>query len=349
MEILSSIQSPGTIFKKDDLVWGILGTARIAEKSVIPAIKATKHNVIAGVASRDLTRALEFAKPFEISRSYGSYDELLADPIIQAVYIPLPNSEHASWAIKAMETGKHVLVEKPFALTADEAQMMVGASLEHSVVLMEAFMYRYNPRFNKILELIHKGEIGRIRFINSSFSFALSNPDDIRLTSNLGGGVLYDLGCYCVNFQRQLAGREPKTVQALCYTGNTGVDLQMTATLDFGDLIYSHFDVAFNATNQQSTRIIGTEGTLDIVQPFNPGGEATHVLLTKGGDTKKISFRGENDYIKMVEHFYSVVMSREAPFFPLSDAIKNMVVIDALYQSSIDKGRVVMLSNMGAL
>ncbi|MFZ3070567.1 MAG: Gfo/Idh/MocA family oxidoreductase [Anaerolineaceae bacterium] len=343
MEILSSFQNPGGFFKKEELNWGVLGTARIAEKSVIPAIKATKNNNVVAVASRNLTRASEFAQAMEIPKAYGSYDELLADPNVQAVYIPLPNSEHAPWAIKAMEAGKHVLVEKPFALNADEAQLMISTSLEHSVVLVEGFMYRYNSRFNKIMELIRHGNLGKLRFIESSFSFALTNPDDIRLTSNLGGGVLYDLGCYCVNFQRLLVGREPKLVQALCHEGNTGVDLQMTATMDFGELVYTHFDIAFNAAGQQSTRITGTEGVLEINQPFNTNGEGTQAWLTKSGETKKLSFRGEDDYRKMVEHFYYVVVSKEAPLFPLSDALNNMVVMDALYQSAIDGGRLVSL------
>ncbi len=344
MEILSSFQNPANVFAKEDLRWGIMGTARIAKNALIPAIKATKHNTVAAVASRDLTRATEFAKPLDIPKVYGNYEALLADPDIQAVYIPLPNSAHAEWAIKAMEAGKHVLVEKPFALDADQAQLMVATSLENSIVLMEAFMYRYTQRFSKVREMVQKGEIGQLRFVYSSFSFTLGNPDDIRLASALGGGALYDLGCYCVDFQRQLIGREPKTVQAQCHLGNTGVDLQMSALMDFGEQTMAHFDAAFNAAPQQTTRLVGTEGVLEIEQPFNPSGQSTQALLTKDGETKKISFKAENAYEKMVEHFYYVVMSREAPFFPLADSVKTMAVIDGLYQSAIDSGRLVKVA-----
>nr|MBP7040630.1 Gfo/Idh/MocA family oxidoreductase [Anaerolineaceae bacterium] len=275
---------------------------------------------------------------------YGTYEELLRDENIQAVYIPLPNSEHSRWAVRAMEAGKHVLVEKPFALNADEAQLMVSTALEKSVVLMEAFMYRYHARLGQMLELVRKGALGKLRFIQSSMSFPLTNPDDIRLNANLGGGALYDLGCYCVDLQRLLVGREPRRVKALSYQGNTGVDLQVTATLDFGEQVYGHFDVGFNAFRQQHTRIVGTEGVLDVVDPFGAKPEASQAVLTKEGETKKISIKRENAYEKMIEHFYYVVMSREAPFFPLADSVKNMVVIDALFQSLIDGGRSVSLT-----
>ena len=216
MDLISSLPN-ASFLTKSGLNWGILGTARIAAKSVIPAIKAVKHNSVAAVASRDLTRGAEFVRENEIPKAYGTYEELLRDENIQAVYIPLPNSEHSRWAVRAMEAGKHVLVEKPFALNADEAQLMVSTALEKSVVLMEAFMYRYHARLGQMLELVRKGALGKLRFIQSSMSFPLTNPDDIRLNANLGGGALYDLGCYCVDLQRLLVGREPRRVKALSY------------------------------------------------------------------------------------------------------------------------------------
>jgi predicted dehydrogenase len=234
-------------------------------------------------------------------------------------------------------------VEKPFAVNADEAQMMVATSLEHSVLLMEAFMYRYHSRFEEIMDIVRGGSLGELRFIQSTFSFQLANPNDYRLSAALGGGALYDLGCYCVNFQRLLVGREPRQVQALSYMGSTNVDLQMSGTLDFGEQLFTHFDVAFNAAPQQYTRIIGTEGVLSFEKSFNPGNEASEAYLLKGSDTKRIKFKREDAYQKMVEHFYNVVVSKEAPRFPLADAVNNLVVMDALFQSAASGGNIVKL------
>lgn len=344
MEILSSKPIGGNLFHKPELNWGILGTARIAEKSIIPALLSMKHTPVIAVASRDLTRAQEFAEPFEIPRAYGNYDDLISDSDVQAVYIPLPNSEHAPWAIKAMQAGKHVLVEKPFALNADEAQLMISTALENSVVLMEGFMYRYSDRFEKIYEIIRSGSIGKVRLVQAGFSFMLGNPDDIRLAPDLGGGALYDLGCYCINIQRLLVGREPASVQAICQMSKSGVDLQTVATLDFGDQVFGQFMVSFNAEASQFLRIVGSAGTIHIEYPFNPHGESARTWLnTAGKENKRINFRAENDYKRMLDHFYNVVVSKDVPQFPLSDAINNMVVIDALFQSAADNGRLVNL------
>jgi predicted dehydrogenase len=342
METGSTTQNFEKLYK-DNLNWGVLGTARIAAKAVIPALKASRRNVVTAIASRDLTRAQQFAQTNGIQKAYGSYEELIRDPEIDAVYIPLPNSEHAPWAIKAMEAGKHVLVEKPFALNADAAQLMVATSLEHSVLLMEAFMYRYHSRFEEVMDIVQGGSLGQLRFIQSTFSFQLTNPNDYRLSAPLGGGALYDLGCYCVNFQRLLVGREPRRVQALSYMGSTNVDLQMSGTLDFGEQVFTHFDVAFNAAPQQYTRIIGTEGVLSFEKSFNPGNEASEAYLHKGSETKRFKFKREDAYQKMVEHFYNVVASKEAPRFPLSDAVNNLVVMDALFQSAASGGNIISL------
>ena len=342
MDILSSKPIAGNLFRKPELNWGILGTARIAERAVIPALLSMKHTPVIAVASRNLTRAQEFAAPFEIPRAYGSYEELLSDSNVQAVYIPLPNSEHAPWAIKAIQAGKHVLVEKPFALNANEAQLMISTALEHSVVLMEGFMYRYSNRFEKIHEIVRSGTIGKVRLVQSGFSFTLSNPDDIRLAPDLGGGALYDLGCYSINLQRLLVGREPASVQALCQMSKSGVDLQTVATLDFGDQVLGQFMVSFNADSSQFLRVVGSAGSLHIEKPFLLIGEGTSVLLNVAGkESKRINFRAENDYKHMLEHFYNVAVSKDVPRFPLSDAINNLVVIDALFQSAVDNGRLV--------
>ena len=189
---------------KNQLNWGILGTAKIAEKSLIPAFHASKLNNLMAVASRSITKAQEFALSNEIPQTADSYEALLDDKAIDAVYIPLPNSLHHPWTIAALQAGKHVLCEKPMALNAEQARQMVSLAEESKLVLMEAYMYRYHPRMDKILGLIQKGELGELRFIHSAFTFNLTNPDNIRLAPDLGGGALMDVGCYCVDISRIL-------------------------------------------------------------------------------------------------------------------------------------------------
>jgi predicted dehydrogenase len=338
MDILSSLQTSGNLLKTPGLNWGIMSTARIAEKAVIPAIRTVKNNQVVAIASRDLARATSFAAKLEIPKAHGSYQDLLNDRDVQAVYIPLPNSEHKEWTIKALEAGKHVLVEKSFALSADDAQEMVSSALEHGLILMENFMYRYSSRFDKVMEMVRKGELGKLKLIQSSFSWNLTNPDDIRLSANLGGGSLLDLGTYCVNIQRQLAGREPVAVSCRFYQGNTTVDLQAAGSLYFGDQLESQFFCSFAAAGQQYTRIVGTEGVLELPHSFNNGGEKTEAILTKGNETKRLSFKTENDYKSLLEHFYQVVISRESPRFPLADAVNQMLVLETLARSAQQDG-----------
>lgn len=338
MDILSSLQTSGNLLKTPGLNWGIISTANIAEKAVIPAIRMVKNNQVLAVASRDLTRATAFAAKLEIPKAYGSYQELLNDPDVQAVYIPLPNSDHKEWTIKALEAGKHVLVEKSFAMSADEAQEMVSSALEHGLILMENFMYRYNSRIAKIIEMVRRGDLGKLKFIHSTFSWNLTNPDDIRLSAALGGGALLDIGTYCVNFQRLLAGREPKAVSCRTYQGNTTVDLQAVGGMSFGEQLETQFFSSFAAVGQQFTRIVGTEGVLEIPRTFNNGGNSTEAFLTKDNETKRLSFRGENDYKSLVDHFYEVVISRESPRFPLSDAVNQMFVLETLARSAQQNG-----------
>lgn len=333
MNILSSLKNPGNIFRKPELTWGVLGTARVAQKAIIPAIQALKHQKVVALASRDLNRAREFSAPFQIPQLYDRYEDLLSDDNVQAVYIPLPNSEHAPWALKALQAGKHVLVEKPFATSAQEAQEILALAEEKGLVLMEAFMYRYNPRVAKVLELVQGGDLGKLRFIESSFSFPLENPDDIRLIPSLGGGALYDMGCYCVNYQRLLAGREPLTVQANAYLGQSGVDFQMSAQLDFGEQVFGHFTVAFNSTSQQLLRLVGSEGVMLVSMPFNARGLETQAILQHGEKQKIYKFKGENDHSLMLEQFYNVACRHKEPAFAVADSVQNAKVIDALFAS----------------
>jgi len=329
--------------KKHTLKWGILGTAKIAQVSLIPAFKASPRNELYAVASRSLTKAEEFARLNMIPKVFGTYDELIQDPTVQAVYIPLPNSMHKMWAIEAMKAGKHVLCEKPIGLNEQEAREMVAVAEEKQVVLMEGFMYRYHPRFARLIKIIQKGSLGNIRYIHSAFTYNITNPNDIRLIPELGGGALMDVGCYCIDISRQVTQREPISVQAQYYEGNTGVDLQVIATLDFGDNIYSVFEAAFNTTGRQICQIAGTEGTLEITQPFKNFGGGTKAILTNAEGVKKMYFWGKDEYSKMLDQFQRMVTRKAEPAFPLSDSINDMKVIDALVQSMHNGGTVIRL------
>lgn len=342
MDILSLKTSTGNLFRKPEMNWGILGTARISEQ-MIPALKAVKHNHVIAVASRDLTRARQFADKMQVPVAYSSYEELLADPTVHAVYIPLTNNEHKSWTIQALQAGKHVLVEKPFALNADEAQEMVGIAHEKGLVLMEGFSYRFHSRMPKVFDILRKGELGKLRFLYCSFSFSLENPDDFRLVPSLGGGALYDLGCYCVDFQRLAVEREPESVQARYHLGGSGVDLQMQVTLDFGNQIYGNFDVAFNAIHQNIVRIVGSEAVMTVDWPFSSSNKSVSMLIEKGEAVQKVSYRPENDYKNMAEHFYEVVIKKEIALYPLAGSVKTMEVIDAIFESAADNGKLVSL------
>ncbi|NLC30028.1 MAG: Gfo/Idh/MocA family oxidoreductase [Chloroflexi bacterium] len=342
MDILSLKTGSGNLFRKPELNWGVIGTARIAEQT-IPSINATRNNRVVAVASRDLTRARQFADSLEVPVAYGSYEELLLDATVQAVYIPLTNEEHKPWTIKALQAGKHVLVEKPIALNAEEAREMVGVSVDKSLVLMESFNYRYHSRIQKVLETIRKDELGRLRFLHCSFSFLMNNPDDFRLVPAKGGGALYDLGCYCVDFQRLVVGREPQAVQARYYEGGSGVDLQMQVSLDFGNQIYGSFDVAFNAILQNVARILGTDGVMTLEWPFSAKGKNVTTIIQRGDDVQRINYRAEDTSQRLIEHFYQVVMKKEVPLYPLAESVNNMAVIDAIFQSAVEDGKLVQL------
>lgn len=329
---------------KKQLRWGILGTAKIAEKSLIPAFHASKYNNLTGVASRSISKAQEFAQANGIPVTYNSYEALLEDKGIDAVYIPLPNNLHKPWTIAALQAGKHVLCEKPIALNAAEARQMGSAAEQSKPVLMEAYMYRYHPRMDKILNLIHKGSLGELRFIHSAFTFNLANPDNIRLAPDLGGGALMDVGCYCVDISRIISGREPRAVQALYAQGATGVDLQLAATLDFGDNLFAQFEAGFNTFPRQLCHIAGTKGSLDIEMLFKSFGRRHKAILTTAGRQRTISFNKSDEYREMLDHFARVVFGKEKTRYSLSHSIANMVVIDALYQSAADNGRLITIN-----
>ncbi|HEY9122156.1 MAG TPA: Gfo/Idh/MocA family oxidoreductase [Brevefilum sp.] len=327
----------------EKLRWGILSTANIGRKAMIPALKKTPMAQVLAVASRDGRKAKVFAEELGIPRSFGSYQALLEDAEIDAVYIPLPNHLHKEWTIRAAEAGKHILCEKPLALNVAECETMITAANENGVVLMESFMYRYHPRIFAAAEMVRSGKIGSLKTIETGFTFFMHDRDDIRMKPEMGGGALMDVGCYCINISRLMAGRKPVAVQAQAVWAPSGVDDQLVGVLDFGEGLYAHFDCAFNQSSRQHCILAGTDGYLSLPETFNPGEKRSVIQEVKGGKTVQVhDFEGVDEYVLIAERFMHTIQG-EKPNYPIEDSIINMQVIEALLNSARQNGLVVYL------
>ncbi|QWA11117.1 Gfo/Idh/MocA family oxidoreductase [Sodalis ligni] len=307
----------------DIVNWGVLGYARIARLSVIPAIGRASNARLLGVASRNAGELP--AKEWE--RTYDSYDALLADDDIQAVYIPLPNSLHKDWVIKALKAGKHVLCEKPLGLTAAEAQEMQQAAQAQQRILMEAFMYRYTDRMQVVKEILDSGALGDLRHINASFRFLLDRPNTIKAKPELGGGALYDVGCYPVNFVGMVTGRLPLRCKALVET-EQGVDTNLSALLQYDDGLIANIHCGFNAFSRIYAEIIGTKGMLRIDNTFLD--DAGEVYLHQAGSVRAIPVAESDRYKAEITHFSDAVLDPSAPLLSLDESIMNLKVIDMI-------------------
>ena len=294
------------------------------------------------VASREEVRAREFAEKWEIPGHYGSYDALLDDASLDAVYIPLPNSMHREWTIRAAEKGKHILCEKPLALSAAECQEMEAAAEANEVKLMEAFMYRFHPRTERVVEMVRAGVVGDLKLITSAFTFRLKNSDNVRLRPEMGGGSLMDVGCYCVNVSRTIAGAEPAEVQAVAHQGPSGVDEQMVGTLRWKDGLLAQFDCALNMGRRESCLVAGTDAYLTVPSAFLPGTDDVVIEEHGGRDgTTEHTVAGDDEYRLMVEHFADCVLNDRPLRYTAEEAARNMSVIAALYESARRGGAVV--------
>jgi predicted dehydrogenase len=326
------------------LRWGVLSTANIGRASVNPAIQASSNGTLLAVASRDRERARAFAEAARIPKYYGSYEALLNDPDIDAVYIPLPNGVHAEWAIHAAERGKHVLCEKPLALTVAECRDMHRAADANRVKLMEAFMYRFHPRTEKAIQLVASGALGTVRSIRSVFTFRLARTDDIRLDPALGGGALWDVGCYCVNVSRTMARAEPVEVQAWASWSDRGVDTRLNGVLHFVNGARAHFDCALDMERREFYDVGGTDASMTVETGFSPQSRDVEIVehRAKREDVRHSS-QGADQYRRMVEHFSDCVIHDRPLRYAEADAMANVAVIQALYESARNGGRTVML------
>ncbi len=315
----------------DEVRWGVLGVANIAVRAVIPAIQHARRSRLVAIASRTAERAQEAAQRLGI-RAHRSYEALVADPEVDAIYIPLPNSLHRDWTIRCAQAGKHVLCEKPLGVSAAECEEMIAACRQHRVVLLEAFMYRFHPRTERVARLVADGAISEARLVRASFTFPVRNPENIRLVPHLGGGALYDVGCYGVNVSRMLLG-EPREAAARADFGTSGVDEVTGAVLRFDGNRLAVIDCSLRISRRQEYEVVGTEGYLTVPLGFLPRTADADIILTRGEERSVITVPGVDQYQLMVEHVEDVVLDGVPLRLPPEDAAANLRTIDALYRS----------------
>jgi predicted dehydrogenase len=324
-----------------ELRWGILSTADIARHKVVPGMRKAARCRIVAIASRDLERARRVASELDIPTAHSSYEALLSDPDVDAVYVPLPNHLHAEWSIAAMAAGKHVLCEKPLALMAEDAQRMVDAARSAGVHLMEAFMYRLHPSWVAVADLVASGRIGRLTSIQSWFSYYNDDATNIRNIQAAGGGALYDIGCYSVSLSRFLFAAEPRRVAAsVTRDPANGVDVLTSAILEF-DAGVASFTCSTRTETDQRVHVYGTDGRISIGIPFNiPPDRPTQVFLTAGGDppvdphTEVLTFATADPYTVEAEEFAAAVLDGRPTPVPPEDAVANLRVIERIFAAA---------------
>lgn len=314
------------------LKWGLLSTARI-NSALIPPLRASKRNQLAAVASRTQQSADVYARQWKIPRAHGSYEALLADPEIDVIYNPLPNHLHAEWSIKAVEAGKHVLCEKPLALSVQEVDAMKAAASKRGCVIAEAFMYRHHPQTLKVQELVQSGSLGSLKLIRGSFSYVLSREGDVRSDPAMGGGSIWDVGCYPISYARSVVGEDPLEVFGWQVTGPTGIDQTFVGQMQFPNDVYMQFDSSFAMPLRWFMEIVGSEGTLNIPNPFKPN-ENEEIYLTRDGKTETIKIKGQELYIGEVEDMADAILLGREPRISLEESRANVAIILAFLESA---------------
>lgn len=309
--------------------WGVLGCAGIAEQAVIPGILSAENAKLFAISSRGAGRKLEaFREKFNPVKVYTGYEELLDDPEIDAVYIPLPNALHYEWALKAAEKKKHVLCEKPLGINADEVKAMKEAADKNGVLLMEAFAYRHSPLTKKVKSLVEEGTIGKLKFVDSHFTFNLENKSDVRFDKALAGGATYDVGCYNINIIRHIIGSEPTTIFATGEVGEqSGVDESSCIVMEFNGGIKAVSYCSIISASRCEYTIVGDKGVIHIPVHFNAEGD-TSIQITKGSDIQKITVNCPHNYMLEVEQFGRCILNGEKPYVTFEDSFHNAKVID---------------------
>ena len=337
--------------------WGLMSTARINAR-LIPGLRRSDRSEVIAVASRSTERAEDYAAEWKIPRAYGSYADLLLDPDVDAVYISLPNSLHLKWAVRSAEAGKHVLCEKPLALTAADVGVMQDAARRNGVTLQEATMMRYHAQTLHVRELVSGGAIGEIRAMHGVFHNKLTNDQDIRLDPKLGGGSLWDLGSYSVNFMRTMVGAEPIQVHAWQVSHSTGVDVSFTAHMRFATGMTAQFQCGFDAMPHTEADIVGSMGMIHLDLPWvNRPGESGNVRIVRIGqdpqpggfgdspadaETETLTYENVDPYRDQMAAVVATILDGAAPVISAEDSRRNIAVIEALYRSARTGGVVTL-------
>lgn len=316
--------------------WGVLSTAKIGMKNVIPSMKKGDLCDMIAIASRNIEQAKQAAKELNLPKYYGTYEELLNDPEIDAVYNPLPNHLHVPWTLKALEAGKHVLCEKPIAITADEAEQLIEARAKYPhLKVMEAFMYRFHPQWDKVKETIRSGEIGEVHCIDSVFTYHNVDPKNVRNKPGIGGGGVLDIGCYCINLSRFIYESEPIKVQS--YVDIDPIfktDRLASAILEFDSGI-ANLVCATQLDHRQRAVIYGTKGYIELNIPFNAANEQTRKMwIHKGGEVETVIFEHCDQYTLQGDAFSKAIIENTDVPISLEDSILNMKVIDQILTSN---------------
>ena len=315
------------------VAWGLLSTAPI-NRSILAAARESDRAEVLAIASRDPARADAYAREHGIERGYGSYDALLEDPDVEAVYIPLPNGLHVEWTMRALEMGKHVLCEKPFSRRAAEVERAFDRAEAAGLVLSEGFMWRHHPQTAKLAELVAAGAIGPLRLVRAAFSFPLGverGPEDARFDPELDGGAMMDVGSYCVNAMRFLAG-EPESVSAKQVVGPTGVDVVFAGTLRHADDVVSHFDCGFVVPRRSELEVLGEEASLFVTNPFvirAPGFE-----LRRNGDVEQVDVEHVDSYLLELDNVSGAIRGEASLLLGRDDAVGQARTIEALYRAA---------------
>ncbi|MGQ9617091.1 MAG: Gfo/Idh/MocA family protein [Spirochaetota bacterium] len=313
---------------------GVIGTAEIAVSRVIPALSKSDKVSVVAIASRDGRKAREWAEKLGVKLSFGSYEELLECTEVEAVYIPLPNSLHAEWSIRALKMGKHVMCEKPLAMSGEEVARMIQTARENDLVLMEGFMYRFHPRNETVFKMVRGGEIGTLRAIESAFSYFLTNEASYLMSRELGGGALYDVGCYCVNVSRMLAGEEPSEVYGMWNLSRTGVDINFSGILRFPGGVLSNFHVSMNEEPRFYYRAVGEKGLIEVPWAFVSFGRVTNAIIQKNEKSESLTFDPCDEYRHEFEHFTDTIFKNTPPRYSIEDSLNNIRILEALVRSA---------------
>lgn len=315
------------------VAWGLMSTAPINDR-ILDAAKESDLAEVVAVGSRDAERAKGYARERGIPRAHGSYDELLADPEVEAVYISLPNGLHVEWTLRALEAGKHVLVEKPLSRRAEEVERVFDVADSADLVVSEGFMWRHHPQTVKLVQLLEEGTIGALRLVRVGFSFPLEidrGPDDARFSAELDGGALMDLGCYCISAIRLVAG-EPASLVGKQVVGPTGVDVIFTGAFTHAGEVLSHFDCSFVVPRRAELEVLGEEGSLFVTTPFvitSPG-----IELRRDGDVKQVVVEQADSYRLELENVGAAIRGEARLLLGRDDAVAQARTIEALYESA---------------